>query len=495
MASPINRIPILKRLRSRDSLAYIILVGVLGMIYWRTLLPTMGTWGDAAKMQFLGKVLGTPHVSGTPLYLILNHLFVTYFPKGTLAYKANLLSAVFTLAALCFLLAALRQIGVRPAAALAACLTLGLGYTLWSWSLVAEVYTLNILLLCATLFFLLRWRNTRRDLDFYAACFAYALSFSNHLTTVLFLPAFAYMVWAVDRKTFVTPRKILVVGLIVLVCALPYSYIYWRTQDPTTAYLETSWSKFLDFLTSQNGRGNAVFREVQIYERLSLMGGFLWRDTYGILLLLAAWGFFQIQDRTVRRFLGIFSLVQAIMLFNMYAREYEVYFLPLYVALTFFIAAGMDWIAGRVFRNSYATAALFVVPLALLVINYNQVDQSERTLHARITEKVLATVDHDALILAPEYDYTCFYLYYLLGEGYSARNLYAAHFDYANPEAVRSYLEGRQSIYLGPQRQYVPTGLKVYAMEPVDRILREQGLEVRPTSSRYISEITLPQAR
>lgn len=455
----------------------------------------MGNWGDSAKMQFLGKVLGTPHLSGTPLYLILNHMFVTYFPKGSLAFKANLLSALFSLVALCFLFAALRQSGVRPLVALVASLTLGLGHTLWYWSLVAEVYTLNTLFLCATLFFLLRWRNTHRDVDFFAACFTYALSFSNHLMMINLLPALAYLVWATDRKVFVTPKKILLVGLFILIGMLPYGYIYWRTQDPTTPYLETSWPMFLRFLASPGARGEAFSWSVILEERLPLLGGFIWREYYVILLLLAVWGFFQVKDGVVRRFLGIFVFVQLLVSLNLYAREYDVYFLPFFVAMAFFIAAGLEWMAARALKNSFAVLLLLAIPVALGVINYSQVDQSQRTLYARVTEKVLTTVKGDALILAPEYDYTCFYQYYLIGEGYgAAHNLYATHFDYTNPQAVRNYLEGQPAIYLGVQRQSVPTGLKVYVMKPVDQILRQEGLEVRPTESRHIFQVTLPGA-
>ena len=67
--------------------------------YLSTLLPGIGYSGDTIKFQYLGKVLGIPHAPGYPLYLVLNHLFVSFFPFGSLAYKVNLLSAIYALGA------------------------------------------------------------------------------------------------------------------------------------------------------------------------------------------------------------------------------------------------------------------------------------------------------------------------------------------------------------------------------------------------------------
>ena len=72
-------------------------VGVFGLllvVYISTLMPGVGFHGDTPKLQFLGRHLGIPHPTGFPTYLMLNHLFVRIIPIGSLAWKANLLSAV-----------------------------------------------------------------------------------------------------------------------------------------------------------------------------------------------------------------------------------------------------------------------------------------------------------------------------------------------------------------------------------------------------------------
>ncbi len=96
----------------------VFVAAILGVIYIRTLSPVIGPFGDMAKFAFLGKILGTPHTSGYPTYMVLNHIFVTTFPKGTLAWKANLLSAIFSAATACFLYGTLISLQVRKIIAL-----------------------------------------------------------------------------------------------------------------------------------------------------------------------------------------------------------------------------------------------------------------------------------------------------------------------------------------------------------------------------------------
>jgi len=85
---------------------------VLG-VYISTLLPGIGYSGDTTKFQFVGKVLGTAHEPGAPGYTMLNFLFITLFPWGSFSFKANLLSALCSTAAIVVLFYLLQIISVR----------------------------------------------------------------------------------------------------------------------------------------------------------------------------------------------------------------------------------------------------------------------------------------------------------------------------------------------------------------------------------------------
>src|SRR4051812_38596200 len=156
-------------------------------LYLATLQPGFGGPEDTPKFQFLGYVIGTAHPPGYPLYVWLSHLFVT-LPFGTIAYRANLFSAVMGAlsCALTFVIA--RQLGARRWAALSAATALGVGASFWRSAVFAEVYTLAAVVAAATVSLLLAWDarpDPRRALG---ATAAFALGLGNHLTIVGMIP-------------------------------------------------------------------------------------------------------------------------------------------------------------------------------------------------------------------------------------------------------------------------------------------------------------------
>ncbi len=397
----------------------------------------MGTWGDPAKLQFLGKVLGTPHLSGTPLYLILNHVFVTYFPKGTLALKANLLSAIFSIAAVWFLFAVLLDLDFSFVISFITALIFGVGYTMWSWSLLAEVYTLTTLFFMMVIFFLLRWNRTRKNWYFLAACLFYSLSFGNHLLVLGLLPAFIYIVLATDPRVMLDIRNITLVFLFLLLGISQYYYIIWRTNDPSTAFLETDTRKFLAFIVSPGSSAMARYSIDEILtNRLPRFFKYLWREYY-FLIFGGLIGFFTIREKVIRRFILIGLLSTFLVAMVRYAREYETYFLPFYVFFIILVGYGLDWIARRLPGSQRLVIIAILIPAVMVWVNYQKVDHHDRTLWARITEKILTTIEQDALILSPNYDNTAFFWYYLIGEGYESRNLYVMPVDYNKLERVK----------------------------------------------------------
>src|SRR4028118_2095401 len=76
---------------------------LVGVLYARTLAPTVLRYGGAdplaaAMLQAGVSVLGIGHPTGYPTYMMLTHLF-TYLPVGDPAYRANLASAGYGVAA------------------------------------------------------------------------------------------------------------------------------------------------------------------------------------------------------------------------------------------------------------------------------------------------------------------------------------------------------------------------------------------------------------
>jgi hypothetical protein len=145
---------------------------VLTSVYLWTLLPGPGYHGDTAKFGFVGHTLGTPHETGYPAYLAVNYVFTHLFPLGSIAYRANLLSAVLAVLTCLVLYRLQLLLGIYRWIACIATLVFGLSYTFWSQAVIAEVYTLNALFFAGTAFYFIRWHHTRRTADFFLACAA-----------------------------------------------------------------------------------------------------------------------------------------------------------------------------------------------------------------------------------------------------------------------------------------------------------------------------------
>ena len=448
-------------------------------------------------MQYVGKVLGIPHAPGYPLYVMLNHLFVTLFPFGSLATRVNLLSAVFTLLSIFVFFEILLQLKLRPYAAYVAALAFGLTTTQWFYALIAEVYSLNILFVALVILFLLRWHDTLADRDFYLACLLYALSFGNHQLMIALLPSFVYLVWVTKKDVLWNPKKILVVAGFVLLGFSQYLYIFVRSNNPDTPYLVLDTQTFTGFLRNP-GVGNAFHLSLGevLSRRVPVAAGFFWSNFY-LLLFLALWGIFLLKDRQINIFLLSFLVINTLFVLQFEIREADAFFSPGFLVIMIYVGFAINGLLERVLRSPKTAWLALFIPLLLLVVNYRKVDQSQRTRHAGRVEEILRVVDRDAIIITDEYDYSTYFWYYLIGEGYGKKEIYAIPLygvqrGATNADEIRAYLSGEKPIYSFAQRLSIPTGKRVYVLWRVADELRDAGLQVTETKSKYIFEVSLP---
>lgn len=143
---------------------YLVPLVVLSVVYGRTVQRSTGNQisVDTTKFDYLGLVLGTAHPPGYPLYTMLNAAFVRIVPWGSVAFRANLLSAIFAILTCLVAVLIFIKLGVRPVIAAGGATALGLIPQLWHFALVAEVYTLSILFVALVLACLIAYERTGR---------------------------------------------------------------------------------------------------------------------------------------------------------------------------------------------------------------------------------------------------------------------------------------------------------------------------------------------
>ena len=187
--------------------ALVVLAGLLA-----SLAPSVTFW-DAGEFISSMKILGIPHPPGTPLFVMMGHVFGMLFPFGEYAFRTNLQSALFASAAAgCWFLvlheAASRYVGegegrqetlLKVAAGAAGALIAAFGFTNWLNSNETEVYAVATFTIAAVTWLLLRWRAARGtpQATRYLLLIAYLLGIAigNHLLGLLVGPAaVAFMV-------------------------------------------------------------------------------------------------------------------------------------------------------------------------------------------------------------------------------------------------------------------------------------------------------------
>jgi small-conductance mechanosensitive channel len=144
-----------EKTRSRET-AFTVLAGTcvtvfIFVLYLRTLAPTVLYYErpillDSVMYQVQAIVLGITGPTGEPSWTMLTHLF-TYLPFGDPGYSVNLASAVYGALAVAMLFVAGWLLTRRVAAAAVGALAFGLGESFWSQAVIAEIYTLNALLI------------------------------------------------------------------------------------------------------------------------------------------------------------------------------------------------------------------------------------------------------------------------------------------------------------------------------------------------------------
>jgi hypothetical protein len=438
---------------------------VLGGVYWATLLRGVGHLADTACLQFTGYRLCVAYWTGYPTYHLISHPFTTLLPFGSPAFRANLLSAVFSIFACLVLRRLLLRLGVRETVAVATALAFGFTPTFWLDSIKAEVYSLHTLFVVLVANGLVRWRQTGRRRDLVIACGVYAFSFGNHLTAVLLLPAVAVFVLGTRPRVLLDWKSVLPVGGLIVAASLQYLYPVWRSLDPTTPYLATevtSLGALWDYATGTPFRGNMfAFTPAQlVQERIPLLVGLWWEDC-GPLLVFAALGVARIKDRAVGLFLGLAFLGNLVFALGVKVWEIQSYLLPLYLITAVVAGLGLERLVLLAGERRALAFLVFLLPAGLCAFHWTGVTEATLPGKAEPMKALLEEVRERALLI-PRYEEYMQLLYFDLAEGRAGPAVFIG-FD-VPVEAVVAYLEQDKPIYLPRVRRWVPPRLPVYDM-------------------------------
>ena len=376
------------------------LVAVVAFLcYHATLLPGLD-FGDSASFQTGVSSLTLTPRQAYPLYYGLGHLFVLFHP-GEPARALNLASAVYGALAV----GVATWLGARVAQSLfagaAAGLFLASSYTFWSQAVTAEVYTLHLLVVGASMLALLAWADeptTGRLACFYAI---YALGFGNHLSMVLLLPGFAIFL-LMHRRGPADPLKARMIAMalvIALLGALQYAWNFrglWADLEPPGSLAE-AFGKFWFDVTKADWRETLVMNvsETGLYTRPA-MYWFDLRQQFGLPgILLAIGGIGYVAFRWPGRGVLLLLLYAANLAFawTYNVGDAYIFFLPSHYIVALCAGAGVAALVGGLMhlpRRGAAAAAGVVLLLypawrgydTFPAVDRSQDNRAVRLLHA-----------------------------------------------------------------------------------------------------------------
>lgn len=210
--------------------------------YHATLVPGLDL-GDSASFQTgVGSLTLTPR-QAYPLYYGLGSVFVWLHP-GDAARALNFASAVYAALAVAAAVWVTARLTGSTIAGIASGMFLAFSYTFWTQAVTAEVYTLHLLCIGVALVALLAWAE-RPTIGRLAVFYAlYALSFGNHLSTILLLPAFASFLLIERRRGEGDPLRPAAFALAFVIAglgALQYAWNFrglWAAIEPPASIAE-----------------------------------------------------------------------------------------------------------------------------------------------------------------------------------------------------------------------------------------------------------------
>lgn len=381
-------------------------------LYLRTMPPTV-LEGDSGEYQYMAYILGVPHSTGYPLYILLAKLF-TFLPVGDVAYRVTLFSAVGTAFTAPLVYAIARHTTQTRIPAILAAMMLAVAPTMWGAAIDAEVYALHLFLGALALFFALRWHQDRSVHDFYLLALVFGLGLANHRVFLFIAPALALVLW-LNRARL--NRSTLARGVLLFVLPLLlYAYIPIRAsqliahQDPAnwelykredaildgtvSAYYRNSLDGFINLVTGFDNRSKLGFKSpLEEANRIELATTLLIQQ-FGIpaigLAIAGAWQSFR-RDRKI--FSILLGFAAGVGFIAIYLRgESTVYYFSLaYLVVALWLGLGADWLmqwAAHVRRRATSPLArafasprvvvcvLALLPLSALVVNLPRLDKS-----------------------------------------------------------------------------------------------------------------------
>lgn len=421
-----------KKLRLYFSLAAFI---VPLIVYLITVAPGVG-FTDAGELAAVCTTLGIAHPTGYPLFTVLGHLWVLLPWPFEPVFALNIFAAALTAASVVFFFnsvyeifnylnisaAKQKKLTELPMAlgALASALMYAFALTVWEQAVAVEVYSMQLLLVNAILFVFLKamFSSGKKTQLLFLAAFLIGLGFSNHMQTILLLPAILLLFFRQPGESFDFSKdkwKLLAFLLVPLLLGLSF-YLYLPLRSAAGPEFNWGWvHRGLDkFLYHVQGKQYQVW----MFADSSVLGENFGKFISGMPFEMAwigiaffLYGMVALFRRANALFWFMLLLIAACLAYalNYSIHDIQTYFLIAYIAALFFASAG---IFALLQEKPKVAPGFFALPLLALIMNFQSADRSDDRLVDEYTRILAENLEKDAIIISAQWDYWCSAFWY-----------------------------------------------------------------------------------
>jgi Protein O-mannosyl-transferase TMEM260-like len=408
--------------------------------------------------------LGICHPTGYPLFTMLGYLFVHIPVLPEVAARANLFAALCTsIAAGIFYLVFTRAQGLlmqgrtanaspdnrarmnvgagfvasagdhlsRFSSAAAAALVLAFSQTFWDQSTSIEVYPLQLVLFGIILLAWLGLYSQPVRPKALIAGLVLGLGFTNHMTTMLTIPALLFLAISAYRERKFDLRIVYAALMGGLAAGLLYLYLPIRAvQNPLMNWGNPdNLQRFIWHVTGKQFR-TWMFSSFDVFQHQL---GTFFNSLYGefslsLIVVVLGIGVSLYLQRRVFWF-GILLIIGDLL----YAANYDIhdissYFLLSYISLALFGAVGfkftLDRFAGSGTWKILAPILLVIFPAVSAVGHFSEVDESKDYSVEMYTRDILTSLPRNSLVLSFQWD------------DFVSASLYYQHVDSIRPDII-----------------------------------------------------------
>ena len=443
---------------------YYLLVGFTAFVFYLITIAPSVIQIDTGELAAVQCTLGIAHPTGYPLFTMLGYIFSLIPLPFSKIFQLNILAALYCSAAIgvftytaklilnnlsSFQFSKTSKVKAKKKkqsdktqvpntetafvlsehfkiiAVIFSGLFLALSKTFWFQSTSVEVYSLHLLLITIILLALIKafiLSEKEKSISKYWIIFAIALAlgFSNHMTTLLIIPAVTYLYFVKNGLNSKSIKQILIMLLIFFpILILIYAYLPIRAnQNPIINWGNPiDWERIIRHISGHQYQVWLFSSTEAAAKQFNYFIGNLPME-FSISLIMILLGLISsfIYARKFFIFNSIIFLSTVLYSINYDINDIDSYFLLAYISLAFFATFGISQLVLFTLKkriNIVLPVAVLLVFLGLQFYNsYDTVNQRNNFIYEDYTKSLLNSLPNNSIVFSYQWDYFISASYY-----------------------------------------------------------------------------------